>query len=40
MVMIKKVITPAATLSGSQVLIADEDLITVSLEMFNSLPIY
>lgn len=39
-VMIKKVIAPAATLSGSQVLIADEDLIKLSLEMFNPLPIY
>lgn len=39
-VMITKVIAPAAILSGSQVLIADEDLIKLSLEMFKSLPIY
>jgi hypothetical protein len=38
--MITKVIAPAAILSGSQVLIADEDLIKLSLEMFKSLPIY
>jgi hypothetical protein len=31
------VIAPAARLSGSQVLIADEDLITLSLVSFNSL---
>jgi hypothetical protein len=35
---IKKVITPAARLSGSQVFIADEDRITLYLVLFSSVP--
>jgi hypothetical protein len=37
MEIIKKVIAPAARLTGSHVLIADEDLITLILVLFSSL---